>query len=567
MMTPVEKIDPALELVDALYAFAERPEGWLSALEAIERLPPPSDDGSQAAAQRLAAHAERAAALAEQLNQARQSASSEPERWDALLLSAEGQLRATTGAPEAALAPFLSAPLSQFKRPAFHLDLRAGLQAAIEAARSERHSGLAHWMPVQEQTGERCFAIVIQRAAFPRSLARAFGLSEMGPEPLYALAVLNTNSDVRDDALRESFGLTRAEWRIAQELKGGVSVVDAAARLSISVNTARTQVKAIFAKLGVERQSELVSRLNLTGRLGLATVPAGEGARAQSEAPPRRFITLDDGRKLAYREYGSVQGKPVLVFHQWFAASMLPAPAMEAAKSSLLRIVVFDRPGFGQSSPVTPYSFDGVARDAFTLADRLRMSRLRLIGMAPGAAFAMAAAAQQPTRIEKLALAAPRLRTVSGAQSNRKLQDQLTGLLRQPWIIRSFVAMMRSNMGERVATSMLRHASSTSPSDRREAAKPATAKAILAQGFDALETTAEGFIAELTLFAKSAFPAPGSLKCPIAVWQGAEDAVTPAKSVSDMFANISNAEVHIVPDEGVIFSANTYRAMFEWLRR
>lgn len=64
------------------------------------------------------------------------------------------------------------------------------------------------------------------------------------------------------------YGLSPAEAKLAVILAEGESVEDAAEKLGISVHTVRTQLKSIFAKTDVRRQSELVSML-LQGVLAL----------------------------------------------------------------------------------------------------------------------------------------------------------------------------------------------------------------------------------------------------------------------------------------------------------
>ncbi len=553
--------DPASELVDALYAFAEHPENWLQAMEAIERLPP-VEDADEATTERLAAHAARAAALAERLADARSTAVNARARWDALLLSADGGVRTILGDADQRLQPYLAAPLVPLRRPEFRPDLRAGFKCVLETAREGRHAGFAHWTLDRADGDGRCLAVLIARAAFPSDLSRAFGLSDAGPEPLFALVLLKSDDGANSQRTHGGLGLTRAEWRLAQALKTGVAMAEAASRLGISINTARTQVKSIFAKLGVARQSELVSRLTLAEQLDLAHAPV---VQPRPEIPPRRIIALDDGRRLAYREYGDPRGKPVIVFHQWFAASMLSLGAAEAAKESALRIVVLDRPGFGQSTPVAPYTFEGVARDAFTLADRLQMTRLRVLGMAPGVWFAIAAAALSPARVEKVALAAPRFPTVPGTHQRTSMQRYYLALLRNPWIMRSLFTTMKSGAGERIAAAILRHGTSDSPSDRAQVAKPTVARAILAQAFDAHETSTEGLTAELELFAENNVPNAHSLTCPLAVWHGAEDPVTPVAQCRQAFAHIPDEDFHVVPNAGVVASAETFRPIFAWL--
>jgi DNA-binding CsgD family transcriptional regulator len=55
------------------------------------------------------------------------------------------------------------------------------------------------------------------------------------------------------------YGLTTAEARLAQELACGTSIAAAASKLHISIHTARTHVKRIFAKTDTHRLSELVA--------------------------------------------------------------------------------------------------------------------------------------------------------------------------------------------------------------------------------------------------------------------------------------------------------------------
>jgi DNA-binding CsgD family transcriptional regulator len=60
------------------------------------------------------------------------------------------------------------------------------------------------------------------------------------------------------DRLRCHFGLTPAEARLAVHLVTGKSLRSAAAKLGISYETARSQLKNIFNKTGTGRQAELV---------------------------------------------------------------------------------------------------------------------------------------------------------------------------------------------------------------------------------------------------------------------------------------------------------------------
>ena len=59
--------------------------------------------------------------------------------------------------------------------------------------------------------------------------------------------------------LASAFDLTPGEARVAVALVRGEQLNGIAAEHAVSINTVRTQLRAIFAKTGVARQSELVS--------------------------------------------------------------------------------------------------------------------------------------------------------------------------------------------------------------------------------------------------------------------------------------------------------------------
>jgi DNA-binding CsgD family transcriptional regulator len=61
--------------------------------------------------------------------------------------------------------------------------------------------------------------------------------------------------------LAELYGLTRAEERLLHFILDGLGLFEAAERLGVSRNTARTHMKRIYAKTGTHRQAELMRSL------------------------------------------------------------------------------------------------------------------------------------------------------------------------------------------------------------------------------------------------------------------------------------------------------------------
>ena len=61
----------------------------------------------------------------------------------------------------------------------------------------------------------------------------------------------------------DRFGLSDAERRLAEGLLRGLSPADYADACGIKISTVRSQLKALFAKVGVARQSDLVLQLGV----------------------------------------------------------------------------------------------------------------------------------------------------------------------------------------------------------------------------------------------------------------------------------------------------------------
>jgi DNA-binding CsgD family transcriptional regulator len=79
------------------------------------------------------------------------------------------------------------------------------------------------------------------------------------------LLVLRDTDQMRipaGDLLKRAFALSAAEIRVATRVGVGVSLEATADQLGITRETARTQLKAVFAKTGRRRQSELVALLS-----------------------------------------------------------------------------------------------------------------------------------------------------------------------------------------------------------------------------------------------------------------------------------------------------------------
>ena len=95
-------------------------------------------------------------------------------------------------------------------------------------------------------------------------------LFQSGPSVIVCVTDLGAGLAPPAERLRELFGLTRSEARVALALLEGASPREAAEALGVSFYTVRGHLAQIFDKTGVKRQSEMV-------RLMLRTVGPQDG--------------------------------------------------------------------------------------------------------------------------------------------------------------------------------------------------------------------------------------------------------------------------------------------------
>lgn len=117
-------------------------------------------------------------------------------------------------------------------------------------------------------------------------------------------------------------------------------------------------------------------------------------------------IMLTDGRTLAYTDVGDPAGQPVVHFHGSPSSRREPYAFETAFADAGVRMITYDRPGYGVSSPSPGRSLRDAPRDAAALADALGIDRFVVSGLSGGAPFAMACRALLPDRTAAVCLVA-----------------------------------------------------------------------------------------------------------------------------------------------------------------
>jgi DNA-binding CsgD family transcriptional regulator len=127
----------------------------------------------------------------------------------------------------------------------------AALIGSAGSPESERRAGGSMALATPNRSAPLSITIAPVRSAHLSPVYRGHSI-------LVCVTDLEANVALPEQKLRELFGLTPAEARLALALFEGLSPGEAAISFGVSLNTVRVQLGRIFEKTGTNRQSELV---------------------------------------------------------------------------------------------------------------------------------------------------------------------------------------------------------------------------------------------------------------------------------------------------------------------
>jgi pimeloyl-ACP methyl ester carboxylesterase len=111
-----------------------------------------------------------------------------------------------------------------------------------------------------------------------------------------------------------------------------------------------------------------------------------------------------DGRGVRVRDAGDPDGPVVMYFHGTPGSRLDICFGDELAAERGVRLVSFDRPGYGGSAPA-PFGLASVAADAHAIADELGIARFATLGLSGGGPGALAAASVGDGRVIRAGVA------------------------------------------------------------------------------------------------------------------------------------------------------------------
>jgi len=265
--------------------------------------------------------------------------------------------------------------------------------------------------------------------------------------------------------------------------------------------------------------------------------------RVHRLAVPSLMVRLPDGRAMAVEEYGDPDGPVVLYFHGW------PASRLEAGLIPDLpvRLLAFDRPGYGRSSPQPGRTLLDWPRDVADVADRLGLERFHVVGLSGGAPYAAACAYALPHRVLGAALVCP-VPPAHGIHSRAPGVGHLFRLGRHPVLAHRLFSMLRPLLRRQIITPRTLVGGSLPDADR-DCLDAQTLAGLARVWREGIGRSIQGAVSDAQIYAQEWHVPLSAITVPTDVWYGAQDSLIPLHALAP-FEAIPGMHLHVLPNEG-----------------
>ena len=264
-------------------------------------------------------------------------------------------------------------------------------------------------------------------------------------------------------------------------------------------------------------------------------------------------IHLNDGRYLAFSEFGDPKGKPVFFFHGWPGARLQGAITDRSAKLLGIRTISPDRPGFGLSDYQPRRTILDWPEDLIELADHLELDNFSILGLSGGAPYTLACALKIPHRVNAVGIISgigPSDAPDASEGVNPNIRRTIKMCKIAPWLVRFSLwrmAKQRHRNPERAFSDLLQ---SLPEADRKALSQSGVKPLAITASADTFHNGTRGHFLEIRLFARPWGFQMGDIPIPIQLWHGEEDKDILLNTAQTQAQAIPNCQARFIPGEG-----------------
>jgi pimeloyl-ACP methyl ester carboxylesterase len=262
----------------------------------------------------------------------------------------------------------------------------------------------------------------------------------------------------------------------------------------------------------------------------------------------KHTVRAIDGRRLSTQAFGDPDGRPVFLLHGTPGSRLGPRPRSSVLHRLGVRLISFDRPGYGDSDRMAGRRVADLAADVLSIADHYDLDRFAVVGRSGGGPHALACAALLPGRVTRAAVlvgiaphGAVGLDWFDGmAQSN---VTEFTAAANGYEDIAAHTKAVAREVRADPASLLARLQVDLPDPDRRVVADPGIRSMLLETYTEALRTSDYGWVDDALAFCWPWGFDPASVTVPVLLWHGTDDVFHPASHARWLADRIPSAAV------------------------
>lgn len=264
----------------------------------------------------------------------------------------------------------------------------------------------------------------------------------------------------------------------------------------------------------------------------------------------QRTVHTSDGRRLSVEQSGDPDGRTVFLLHGTPGSRLGPAPREQLLYRMRIRLITFDRPGYGDSDRLPGRTVSAAAVDVRHIADALGIGRFAVVGRSGGAPHALACAALLPertTRVGALVSLAPR--DASGldwfqGMTESNVREYVNAAIGRKRVTATLGRRSRSILAD-PAASVAEMAGGLPESDRWIVADAGIQDMLERNFAEGLRSSADGWVDDVMAFSTGWGFDLRRISTPVKLWHGADDIFAPVEHTRWLGRNIPDAEVEV----------------------
>jgi pimeloyl-ACP methyl ester carboxylesterase len=290
----------------------------------------------------------------------------------------------------------------------------------------------------------------------------------------------------------------------------------------------------------------------------------------QARALDMDEVLIKDWRRLAVRQWGVPDGDPVFLLHGTPGSRLGTRPTDEELGRLCVRLITYDRPGYGLSGPHYGRSVGDAAADVEAIADHLGIERFAVIGRSGGGPHALACAALLPDRVTRAAslvglapFEAAGLDWMRGmAEMNREhYLAALQGPGELASVLYPHVVAMRSNPEHLVR----RLEAEGHPEDVARLSDPEHREELVLSMTEAINRSLAGWAADSLAFTRPWGFDPRWIRTPTLIWHATRDVFSPVSHARWLADRIKSSVLLLADGSSHLRAAEAQYGAVRWL--